>query len=79
MFGSRGLVDAKDEHLVALLRAIHRGELEPPIDSPKLATAGFLGIAERLEYLRGLNRDAVVAVLVAVLAERRARLGAGRP
>lgn len=73
MLGSRGLVEARDEHLVLLLRAIHRGEIAPPIDRPKLATAGLLGIAERLEYLRGLDRDAVVAVIVAVLAERRAR------
>jgi hypothetical protein len=73
MFGSRGLVGVRDEHLVELLRAIHRGRLTCPIDHPKLATSGFLGIAEHLETLRGLDRAGVVAVITAVLAERRAR------
>ena len=79
MIGSQGLVRVRDEHLVALFRAIHRGELECPIDHPKLATAGFLGIADHLEHLRGLDRTAVLAVITAVIAERRALTGRSSP
>lgn len=72
MIGSEGLVHVRTEHLVALFRAIHRGDLVCPIDHPKLATTGFLGIADHLEHLRGLDEPAVIAVITAVLAERRA-------
>jgi hypothetical protein len=71
-FGSAGLVGVRDDHLVAMLRAVHRGELECPFDARALATAGFLGISDRLSHLRGLDRQAVIAVITAVLAERRA-------
>lgn len=73
MLGTKGLVAVREEHLVALMRAIHRGQLTCPLDHPKLATAGFLGIAENLEHLRGLDKNAVIAVITAVLAERRER------
>lgn len=78
MLGSKGLVKVRDEHLVELIRAIHRGDLRCPIDHPALATSGFLGIAEHLEHLRGLDKPAVLAVITAVLAERRraSQLGA---
>lgn len=74
MFGTEGLTRAKTEHLHALLRAIHRGDLEPPVTHPKLAQAGFLGIAEHLDILRGLDKAATLAVILAVLAERRSSL-----
>jgi hypothetical protein len=72
VLGTRGLVGMRDEHMIALLRAIHRGDLKCPIDPVQLATAGFLGLADRLEHLRGLDKAGVVAVITAVLAERRA-------
>jgi hypothetical protein len=72
VLGTRGLVGMRDEHLIALMRAVHRGELRCPIDHVQLATAGFLGLAERLEHLRGLDKAGVMAVITAVLAERRA-------
>lgn len=72
MIGTRGLRSVREEHLVALMRAIHRGLLPCPIDHPGLATAGFLGIADGLEHLRGLDKTATLAVITAVLAERRA-------
>jgi hypothetical protein len=72
VLGTRGLVGMRDEHMIALLRAIHRGDLKCPIDHVQLATAGFLGLADRLEHLRGLDKAGVVAVITAVLAERRA-------
>jgi hypothetical protein len=70
MIGSRGLIRVRDEHLVALFRAVHRDELPCPITHPGLATSGFLGIADHLEHLRGLDKVAVIAVITAVLAER---------
>lgn len=73
MIGSSGLSGVRDEHLVALYRAVHRGDLPCPITHPGLATAGFLGIADHLEHLRGLDRIAVIAVITAVLADRRLR------
>ncbi|MEQ1505425.1 MAG: hypothetical protein ABMB14_24550 [Myxococcota bacterium] len=75
MFGTEGLTRVRDEHLVALLRAIHRDELPCPMDHVGFATAGFLGIADHLEHLRGLDKAGVIAVITAVLAERRARAG----
>jgi hypothetical protein len=75
MIGNRrdaGLVGVRDEHLVAMLRAIHRGELGCPFDARALATAGFLGISDAVVHLRGLDRQAAIAVITAVLAERRA-------
>lgn len=69
--GTDGLTRVRDAHLVELLRAIHRGTLTCPIDAPGLAQGGFLGLADALEHLRGLDKQAVVAVITAVLAERR--------
>lgn len=72
MIGTKGLRSVRDEHLIALMRAIHRGELTCPFDHRALATTGFLGIADGLEHLRGLDKQATLAVITAVLAERRA-------
>lgn len=75
MFGrSRGLVAVSDQDLTTLLREIHRGTLACPITPRELAEVGLLRLGDDLEHLRSLDRDAVVATLVAVLAERRARL-----
>ena len=74
MFGSNGLVAVPEDHLVHLLRAVHRGDLTCPISRQGLAEVGLLGRADDLGHLLGLEKPAVVAVLVAVIAERR-RLG----
>lgn len=73
MFGDRGLVGVSDADLVALLRAVHRGELTCPISRIGLAQTGLLRLGDDLEALHGLDERGVKAVLVAVLAERRAR------
>jgi hypothetical protein len=56
MFGSEGLTRVRTEHLVELLRQVHRGTLPCPFERTDLATAGFLGLADELEHLRGLER-----------------------
>jgi len=71
-FGTDGLTRVRTEHLIELLRSVHRGTLKCPFDQTDLAVAGFLGIADELHHLRGLDQRAVTAVLLAVLAERRA-------
>ena len=71
MIGSRGLVTVRSEDLVKLLRAIHRGQLACPITRTGLATAGLLRLGDELEHLRGHERPAVTAIVLAVLAERR--------
>ena len=73
MFGSNGLVAVSEAHLTHLLRVVHRGELPCPISRQGLAGVGLLHVGDDLGHLRGLDQDAVRAVLVAVLAERRAR------
>ena len=76
MIGTKGLVGVRDEHLVALFRAVHRGDVTCPLNHRNLAAAGFLGIADHLEHLQGARiATAVVAVITAVLAER----SRGRP
>lgn len=71
VFGSNGLVAVPEATLVQLLRAVHRGELDCPITRPGLASVGLLGRADDFRHLLGLERAAVIAVLVAVIAERR--------
>lgn len=73
MFGSSGLVSVSDDDLKELLRFIHRGELPCPIQPIGLAQVGLLRLADELGVLQGVERRGVVAVLVAVLSERRAR------
>lgn len=68
---NEGLTGVKEEHLVELLRAIHRGAVDCPLTATGLAAAGFLGIQDTLGHLRGLDKRATEAVLTAVLAERR--------
>ncbi|MEQ1567796.1 MAG: hypothetical protein ABMA64_19295 [Myxococcota bacterium] len=70
MIGSPGLTRVRTDHLVELVRAVHRGTLRCPFQRVDLATAGFLAIADNLEHLRGLDARGVLAVVTAVLAER---------
>lgn len=73
MLGDRGLVAVATTDLVAVLRAVHRGDLPCPITPIGLAQAGLLRLGDELGLLHGLDERAVRAVLVAVLAERGGR------
>ena len=71
---SLGLVDVATEHLEHLLRLVPKNEIACPLDAVEIARNGLQTQQESLlGKLRGLDRDAVRAVLVAVLAERRSR------
>ena len=65
-----GLKGVSTQDLKQLLRAVHRGELPCPISRQGLATVGALHLGDELSHLRGLDGQAVTAVLVAVIAER---------
>jgi len=67
-----GLTGLADTDLERLLRALHRGELPCPITPQSLAIGGLTYLQDRVEFLKGLDAAAVRAVLVAVLAERKA-------
>ena len=68
-----GLVPVQTDHLLALLRAVHRGEVQAPLDIAGLTRVGLQRCAEDLlAHLRGLDAAGLRAVLVAVIAERRA-------
>ena len=67
----RALTDVKTTDLQQILRLVFAGDLECPITAIGLATSGLLRLQDDLGHLRGLDRQATVAVLVAVLAERR--------
>lgn len=71
MRGNGGLVAVSEADLVALLRAIHRGELSCPISRIGLAQIGLLRLGDDLDALQGLDERGAKAVLVAVIAERR--------
>jgi hypothetical protein len=70
MIGTNGLKAVKTKDLKALLRLVHRGELQCPVDRIGLAVTGLLRMGDDLSILAGLNKQATQAVLVAVLAER---------
>jgi hypothetical protein len=73
MFGTNGLIAVRDSDLEKLLKYVHREELTCPVDLPGLARVGLQHAAEDLEILRGLDARSVKAVVISVLAERRAR------
>lgn len=72
LLGARGLTEVATKDCENLLRAVHRGDLPCPLDHPGLARNGLQHTADLLDHLRGLDARAVTAVLVAVIAERRA-------
>lgn len=73
----RALVDVPTEQLKSLFRALISGELRCPLVAWEVARLGLQSWqAELLEALRGLDEAGVRAVLVAVLAERNARVNA---
>jgi hypothetical protein len=59
-----------------LLGAAEGGDLKCPISKTRLLSAGFDALVDQLGALQGLDRDAVLAVLRAVIAERRGSRGA---
>ncbi len=71
----KGLTQVSTDNLVALLREIHRDPFEGPFATPVLAERGLLPLQDSVGFLHGLDARAVKAVLVAVLAERRAGRG----
>ncbi|HEY8431167.1 MAG TPA: hypothetical protein VIL20_22460 [Sandaracinaceae bacterium] len=77
--GGTGLTGLSTTDLERLLRALHRGELRCPIGHAELHMAGLSYLVDRVDALRGLDERGVRAVLVAVLAERRAREREERP
>jgi hypothetical protein len=69
----RALTHLSDEQLERLLKAVHRGVVDFPLDGRQLMLAGFADIFDRASFLHGLDEAGVKAVLLAVLAERRRR------
>ena len=68
-----GLTRVTTAELERALAAVHRGVLRLPLDVPELARVGLQRSAgELMAALRNLDAAGVRAVLVAVLAERRA-------
>lgn len=76
VFGGAGLAHVSTEQLTRLLARVHDGSLVCPITHPTLLRAGMPDLVDQLGHLVGLDQRAVQAVLVAVLAERRARASA---
>lgn len=69
----KGLTELTTLDLERLLRAFHRGELRPPVGPASLHMAGLSYLVDRVDFLSGLDEKALRAVLVAVLAERKAK------
>ena len=68
-----GLASVATERLERMFRHLHRQELACPLTPVGLVCIGLQDNLEAvMSVLRGLDRSGVRAVLVAVLAERRA-------
>lgn len=67
----RGLTRVPDSDLEELLRAIHAGRVEFPLQGPGLLLLGLNRLADEGASLMGLDERGVRAVIAAVLAERR--------
>ena len=66
-----GLTTLTTEQLKKLLKYLHDGSLETPLDAHRIACVGFqFRHAELMDALRGLDEAAIRAVLVCVIAER---------
>lgn len=72
MQGGLGLVAIPTRDLKAMLARLHHGALACPITHQQLVVAGLPHLVDRVGFLSGLDESAVRAVLVAVIAERRA-------
>lgn len=71
--GGGGLAHVPTEKLERLLKRVYDGSLACPITHPTLLRAGLPDLVDELGHLTGLDARAVTAVVVAVLAERRAQ------
>jgi hypothetical protein len=67
-----GLVHVKTARLEALLAALHHGKLTAPLTTMSLMAEGFHDLQDQLGALSGLDAVGLRALLVCVLAERRA-------
>ena len=63
-----GLTALSDVELEAIARAVRQGLTPSPLTASALAE---LSVGDRAGWLVGLDADAVLAAIVAVLAERR--------
>ncbi|MEZ4470109.1 MAG: hypothetical protein R3F60_04730 [bacterium] len=68
-----GLINLSTAQLEGLVRLIYKGDLPCPISRATLMTMGLNHEATEADLLLGLDRRAALAVLAAVLAERRPR------
>lgn len=68
---SLGLKSVSTADLRTLLRALHREQLTCPLTPVGLTSVGLQdAVGDMLAHMRGLDRAAVHAVVVAVIAER---------
>jgi hypothetical protein len=67
-----GLTHVPTEKLEPMLKRVHDGSLACPITHPTLLRSGMPDLVDEVGHLVGLDARAVQAVLVAVIAERRA-------
>ncbi|NOY24436.1 MAG: hypothetical protein GXP62_01050 [Oligoflexia bacterium] len=79
MTGAVGLSEVKDVDLKKALKVVHSGQLSAPLSLPELTRCGLQHCANDLmAELREVDTAGLRAVLVCVLAERRAQQGVGR-
>lgn len=71
-FGGEGLSEVPTRDLETLLKRLYRKELPLPVSHPTLLRAGLAHLVDKVDFLSNLDEPAVRAVLVAVIAERRA-------
>ena len=67
-----GVTKLPTRDVETLLARLHRGELRLPLTHPNLLASGLPHLVDRVGFLSGLDGAALRAVLVAVLAERKA-------
>ena len=72
-----GLSRAPTEALLGLLRAVHRGQMTFPVTRSTLIAMGYGDVEATLSTLVGLDERGLRAVLVAVIAERKAAAPSG--
>lgn len=68
----RALTEVATRDLELLLSRLHKRQLVAPVTHQSLLHAGLPHLVDRVGFLSGLDEAAVRAVLVAVIAERRA-------
>jgi len=74
--GGLGLTEVNRKDLEKTLHTLYRGDLELPLNIHGLTRVGLQHCSQPLlSQLRGLDQVGVQAVLVAVLAERKAAQG----